>query len=146
MSVVFNLSLPEWLLRAVLWNPNVEVYSSPEKVLGVSEAWIYSLMAVAVLVTSLMALTKWAAKRSTGGIPRPMIWPLPKTLMFVFLGLILIVPIASLLCYFNLDYREFIGLPGLVKGVVFISWLTYLVLMGLLHLLIWRRDLYLKKA
>lgn len=143
MSIVLSVFLPEWLLRAMLLNPDP---TSPEKVFGVSEAWIYSLISIAALVASLMALTKLLMKRSTGGIPRPMIWPLPKTLMFVFLGLVLIVPIASLLYYFNLDYQMFIGPSGLFKGVVFISWLTYFVLMSLLHLLIWRRDLYLRKA
>ena len=147
MIVVFNNSLPEWLLRSVLWSPTLpEDVLSPEKVLGVSEAWVYSLISVAVLVTALMSLIKVVLKRSAGGMPRPTIWPLPKTIVFIFLGLMLIIPIAAVICYFNVDYRAFVGLPGLVKGVVFISWVTYLVLMSSLHLLIWRRDLYLKKT
>lgn len=142
MIGLLNMLLPEWMLRSLLWNPDIET----EKVLGVSEAWVYSLIGVAALVTCVMALAKVFMKTATGGIPRSIIWPLPKTLVFVFVGLMLIVPIAALICFFNLDYREFIGFPGLVKGVVFISWVTYLVLMSMLHLLLWPRDVYAKKA
>ncbi len=151
MIFSLNLTLPIWLMKFVLESSTLiyEDRGDPElwkkKLFGVAENWIFSLIAISALLALVMLLIKGVIKKAAKGDPQKEIWPLSKTLSFTFTGLLLIVSIAALIYNSNVEYQSFIGMPGLVKGTVFISWSLYLVLMALFHLLFWRNDFYAGK-
>jgi hypothetical protein len=151
--MIMNLALllPDWLLKSMLENSNL-IYDPKgdaelwrKKLLGVAEDWVFSLIVGAVLVALIMVFIKWLMKKNAKGDPRKEIWTLSKTLSFIFIGLLAVIPISWIIYRNKYDFLLFIGLPGLVKGTVFVSWITYIFVIGVFHILFWRNDFYTRK-
>jgi hypothetical protein len=105
-----------------------------------ARSWLIAAIVVAVLCTGLMIFIKWFKKQNAGNV-KGMVWSKRETLMLMLIGLLPVFIAVFVVWYASRDFFNIVGVGGLLRGVFF-SWLLYLILFLLGHLLSpWRREL-----
>lgn len=117
---------------------------------SVATGWIAGILVVSVLVVLLASLSKYLYRRSAKNLlafhwienRRGLTWtPQPTLLLFSF-GFVPILIFLFALWLSSRDFRNVIGIPGLLLGM-FCSCLLYTIFMLAVHLAPpWRRHLY----
>lgn len=121
-------------LRFFIENPDINDWETTA--LG----WVLAALVVSVLVAGLMLACKAVSKHLAGNIEQKA-WSRGRTVLLILIGLGPVFLAIFVVWYFSRDYYNFIGVGGLIKGIV-LSWFFYLFLMFLGHLLSsWRREI-----
>jgi len=121
-------------LRFFIENPDIDDWETTA--LG----WVLAALVVSVLVAGLMLTGKAISKHLAGNIEQKA-WSRGRTVLLMLIGLAPVFLAIFVVWYFSRDYYNFIGVGGLIKGIV-LSWFLYLFLMFLGHLLSsWRREI-----
>ena len=105
-----------------------------------AKSWLMAIIVIALLGAGLMFAYK-ALKKSGAKIAGEKPWSRGETLVLIVIGMVPVLALLIVLWYSTSDYYEYVGGSGLMSGI-FVSWLIYLIVMVLGHLLSpWRREL-----
>lgn len=122
------------LLRFFIENPDIDEWETTA--LG----WVLAALVVSVLISGVM-LTYKAIKKYLACNIEQKAWSRGSTVLLILSGLAPVLLVIFSVWYFNRDYYNFIGVGGLVKGIV-LSWILYLFFMFMGHMLSsWRREM-----
>jgi len=104
--------------------------------------WLVAALVISVIFTGVMLLVKWFKKKAARNILQRT-WSGSRTAVLILLGLIPIVLTLVIVWYGTRNFFNYVGVGGLLKGIVF-SWLLYVLFMFAGHLLSpqWRREIF----
>lgn len=121
-------------LRFFIENPDIDDWETT------AFGWVLAALVVSVLIAGVMLTYKAISKYLAGSINQKA-WSRGSTVLLMLIGLAPVFLVIFVVWYFSRDYYNFIGVGGLVKGIV-LSWILYLFFMFLVHLLSpWRREI-----
>ena|SRR3989442_10841820 len=104
--------------------------------------WLFAGLVISVIVTGVMLVAKWFKKKAARNIIQKT-WSGRRTAVLIVIGLLPIVLTLMVVWYGTRNFYNYVGVGGLLRGIVF-SWLLYVLFMLAGHLLSpqWRRDLF----
>jgi uncharacterized oligopeptide transporter (OPT) family protein len=102
--------------------------------------WVIAALVIAIVCALLMLACKWLRKYTAINIVQKA-WSRGQTVVFVLIGLIPVLIVLLVAWYTTRNFFNYVGVGGLLKGIVF-SWLLYVVFMFTGHLVSpWRREI-----
>jgi len=102
--------------------------------------WVIAAVVVAVVCALIMLAFKWLRKYMAINIVQKA-WSRGQSIVLIIGGLIPAVLMLVTVWYLNRNFFNYVGIGGLLKGVL-MSWLLYVFLMFAGHLLSpWRREI-----
>jgi heme/copper-type cytochrome/quinol oxidase subunit 2 len=102
--------------------------------------WVIAAVVVAVVCALLMLAFKWLRKYTAINIVQKA-WSRGQTIVLVILGLIPVLLVLLTIWYITRNFHNYVGVGGLLKGVL-MSWLLYVLFMFAGHVLSpWRREI-----
>ena len=102
--------------------------------------WVIAAIVVAIVCSLLMLGVKWLKKYTAINIVQKA-WSRGQTIVLIILGLLPVLITLIVIWYTTRNFFNYVGVGGLLKGVV-VSWLVYMLFVFTGHLLSpWRREL-----
>ena len=102
--------------------------------------WVFAVVIVAIVCTLLMLGIKWFKKYAAINLKQKA-WSRLETVVLIFMGLVPVLLVLLTIWYTTRNFFNYVGMGGLLKGVVF-AWVIYVVMMFTGHLLSpWRREI-----
>jgi hypothetical protein len=102
--------------------------------------WVIAAVVVAVVCALIMLAFKWLRKYTAINIVQKA-WSRGRTILLIIAGLIPVLLVLITLWYFNRNFYNYVGVGGLLKGVL-VSWLLYVLFMFVGHVSSpWRREI-----
>lgn len=102
--------------------------------------WVIATLVIAIMAALLMLGFKWLRKFTAVNIVQKA-WSRGQTVVLILVGLIPIVIVMLVVWYTTRNFFNYVGVGGLLKGIV-LSWLLYVLGMFLGHLVSpWRREI-----
>jgi len=102
--------------------------------------WVIATIVIAIICALLMLAFKWLRKYAAINIVQKA-WSRGQTVVLILVGLIPVVIILLIVWYTTRNFFNFVGVGGLLKGIV-MSWLLYVLFMFTGHLVSpWRREI-----
>lgn len=102
--------------------------------------WVLASATVGMLAAVLPLLTKFVQKR-IADTEIGKVWRVSSTWLLLLTGLLPAALFLALTYYLGRDFRDCVSGPGFVVGLC-ATWLSYLFVVVLGHLLTWRRELF----
>lgn len=102
--------------------------------------WVLATVVVAIACTLVMLGIKWFKKYVAINLKQKA-WSRLQTVVLIIVGLLPVLIVLLTIWYTTRNFFNYVGMGGLLKGVVF-AWLLYVVMMFTGHLLSpWRREI-----
>lgn len=102
--------------------------------------WIIAVLVIAIVCALLMLALKWLRKYTAINIVQKA-WSRGQTMVLILIGLIPVLLVLLTVWYTTRNFFNYVGVGGLLKGIVF-SWLLYVVFVFTGHLVSpWRREI-----
>jgi hypothetical protein len=102
--------------------------------------WVLAVVVVSIICALLMLAIKWFKKYAAINLIQKA-WSRSQTVMLIMVGLIPVLLTLIIIWYTTRNFFNYVGMGGLLKGVVF-AWLLYVLMMFTGHLLSpWRREI-----
>jgi amino acid transporter len=102
--------------------------------------WVIAAIVIALIAALLMLGYKWLRKYTAINLVQKA-WSRGKTAVLMIVGLLPVVIVLSIVWYATRNFYNYVGVGGLLKGIV-ISWILYLLFMLTGHLVSpWRREI-----
>lgn len=102
--------------------------------------WVIAAVVVAVVGALLMLAFKWLRKYTAINIVQKA-WSRGQTIVLIIVGLIPVLLVLLTIWYITRNFYNYVGVGGLLKGVL-MSWLLYVLFMFAGHVLSpWRREI-----
>lgn len=102
--------------------------------------WVFAVVIVAIVSTLVMLGIKWFKKYAAINLKQKA-WSRLETVILILIGLVPVLLVLLTIWYTTRNFFNYVGMGGLLKGVVF-AWLIYVVMMFTGHLLSpWRREI-----
>jgi uncharacterized membrane protein len=102
--------------------------------------WVIAAVVVAIVCALLMLAIKWLKKYTAINLIQKA-WSRGQTIVLIIVGVLPVLLTLIVIWYTTRNFFNYVGVGGLLKGVVF-SWLVYVLLMFTGHLLSpWRREI-----
>ena len=102
--------------------------------------WILAAVVVALVCALLMLGVKWFKKYSAMTLVQKA-WSRGQTIVLIIVGFLPVLIVLLIIWYTTRNFFNYVGVGGLLKGVVF-AWLLYGLMMFTGHLLSpWRREI-----
>ena len=102
--------------------------------------WVIAAVVVAIVCALLMLAIKWFKKYTAINLIQKA-WSRGQTIILITFGVLPVLIALLTIWYTTRNFFNYVGVGGLLKGVVF-SWLLYVFLMFSGHLLSpWRREI-----
>jgi len=102
--------------------------------------WVLAAVVVAIVCALLMLAIKWLKKYTAITLIQKA-WSRGQTIVLIVVGVLPVLIALMTIWYTTRNFFNYVGVGGLLKGVVF-SWVVYVLLMFTGHLLgPWRREI-----
>jgi len=102
--------------------------------------WVLAAVVVAIVAALLMLAIKWFKKYAAINLIQKA-WSRGQTMVLIIVGLLPVLIALLVVWYTTRNFFNYVGVGGLLKGVVF-AWLLYTLMMFTGHLLSpWRREI-----
>ena len=102
--------------------------------------WVLAAIVVAIACALLMLAIKWFKKYAAINLIQKA-WSRGQTIVLIIVGLLPVLIALVIVWYTTRNFFNYVGVGGLLKGVVF-AWLLYMLMMFTGHLLSpWRREI-----
>jgi len=102
--------------------------------------WVIAAIVIAIICALLMLAFKWLRKYTAINIVQKA-WSRGQTVVLMLVGLIPVVLVLLIVWYTTRNFFNYVGVGGLLKGIV-MSWLLYVLFMFTGHLVSpWRREI-----
>jgi hypothetical protein len=102
--------------------------------------WVLAAVVVAIVAALLMLAIKWLKKYTAINLIQKA-WSRGQTIVLIIVGVLPVLLALIVIWYTTRNFFNYVGVGGLLKGVVF-SWVVYVLLMFTGHLLSpWRREI-----
>jgi hypothetical protein len=102
--------------------------------------WVLAVVVVSIICALLMLAVKWFKKYAAINLIQKA-WSRSQTVVLIMVGLIPVLLTLIIIWYTTRNFFNYVGMGGLLKGVVF-AWLLYVLMMFTGHLLSpWRREI-----
>jgi amino acid transporter len=102
--------------------------------------WVIAAVIVAVVCVLIMLAFKWLRKYTAINIVQKA-WSRGQTIVLIIVGLMPVVLMLITVWYVNRNFFNYVGIGGLLKGIL-MSWLLYVLFMFAGHVLSpWRREI-----
>lgn len=102
--------------------------------------WVIAAVVVAVVCALLMLAFKWLRKYTAINIVQKA-WSRGQTIVLIIVGLIPVLLVLLTIWYITRNFYNYVGVGGLLKGML-MSWLLYVLFMFAGHVLsAWRREI-----
>lgn len=102
--------------------------------------WVLAAAVVAIVCTLVMLGIKWFKKYAAINL-KEKAWSRLETVVLIIVGLLPVLIALLIIWYTTRNFFNYVGMGGLLKGVVF-AWLLYVLMMFTGHLLSpWRREI-----
>ena len=102
--------------------------------------WVIAAVVVAIVAALLMLAIKWLKKYTAINLIQKA-WSRGQTVVLIIVGVLPVLLTLIIIWYTTRNFFNYVGVGGLLKGVVF-SWVVYVLLMFTGHLLSpWRREI-----
>ena len=102
--------------------------------------WVLAAAVVAIVCTLAMLGIKWFKKYAAINL-KEKAWSRLETVVLIIVGLLPVLIALLIIWYTTRNFFNYVGMGGLLKGVVF-AWLLYVLMMFTGHLLSpWRREI-----
>ena len=102
--------------------------------------WVIATIVIAIVCALLMLAFKWLRKYTAINIVQKA-WSRGQTVVLMLVGLIPVVLVLLIVWYTTRNFFNYVGVGGLLKGIV-MSWLLYVLFMFTGHLVSpWRREI-----
>lgn len=102
--------------------------------------WVIAILVVAILCSLLMLGIKWLKKYTAINLVQKA-WSRGQTIVLVIVGLVPVLIVLAIIWYTTRNFFNYVGVGGLLKGIIF-SWLLYVLFVFTGHLLSpWRREI-----
>lgn len=103
-------------------------------------SWFIAVLVIAIVCALLMLAFKWMRKYTAMNIVQKA-WSRGQTVVLILIGLVPVLIVLLIAWYTTRNFFNYVGVGGLLKGIVF-SWLLYVVFMFTGHLVSpWRREI-----
>lgn len=103
-------------------------------------SWVIAVIVVAIVCALLMLAIKWLKKYTAMNLIQKA-WSRGQTLVLIIFGVLPVLMALIIIWYTTRNFFNYVGVGGLLKGVVF-SWVVYVLLMFTGHLVSpWRREI-----
>jgi len=103
-------------------------------------SWVLAAVVVAIVCALLMLAIKWFKKYAAINLIQKA-WSRGETVVLIAAGLLPVLCALFVIWYTTRNFFNYVGMGGLLKGVVF-AWLLYVIMMFTGHLLSpWRREI-----
>jgi hypothetical protein len=102
--------------------------------------WVIAVLVIAIVCALMMLAFKWLRKYTAINIVQKA-WSRGQTAVLILIGLIPVLLVLLIVWYTTRNFFNYVGVGGLLKGIVF-SWLLYVLFMFTGHLVSpWRREI-----
>lgn len=102
--------------------------------------WVIAAVVVAVVCALLILAFKWLRKYTAINIVQKA-WSRGQTIVLIIVGLVPVLLVLLTIWYITRNFYNYVGVGGLLKGVL-MSWLLYVLFMFAGHVLSpWRREI-----
>lgn len=102
--------------------------------------WVIAALVVAIVCALLMLAIKWLKKYTAINLIQKA-WSRGQTIILIIVGVLPVLLALITIWYTTRNFFNYVGVGGLLKGVVF-AWVVYVLLMFTGHLLSpWRREI-----
>ena len=102
--------------------------------------WVIAAVVVAIVCALLMLAIKWLKKYTAINLIQKA-WSRGQTIVLIIVGVLPVLLALIIIWYTTRNFFNYVGVGGLLKGVVF-SWVVYVLLMFTGHLVSpWRREI-----
>ncbi|HXQ73520.1 MAG TPA: hypothetical protein VN844_23675 [Pyrinomonadaceae bacterium] len=102
--------------------------------------WVLAAVVVAIVGALLMLGIKWLKKYAAINLIQKA-WSRGQTVVLIMVGFVPVLLALLAIWYTTRNFFNYVGMGGLLKGVVF-AWLLYVIMMFTGHLLSpWRREI-----
>ncbi len=102
--------------------------------------WVIAAIVIAIICALLMLAFKWLRKYTAINIVQKA-WSRGQTVVLMLVGLIPVVLVLLIVWYTTRNFFNYVGVGGLLKGIV-MSWLLYVLFMFTGHVVSpWRREI-----
>jgi len=102
--------------------------------------WVIAAIVVAIVAALLMLAVKWLKKYTAINLIQKA-WSRGQTIVLIIVGVLPVLLALIIIWYTTRNFFNYVGVGGLLKGVVF-SWVVYVLLMFTGHLVSpWRREI-----
>lgn len=102
--------------------------------------WVIAIVVVAIVCALLMLAIKWLKKYTAINLIQKA-WSRGQTIVLIIIGVLPVLLALIVIWYTTRNFFNYVGVGGLLKGVVF-SWVVYVLLMFTGHLVSpWRREI-----
>jgi amino acid transporter len=102
--------------------------------------WVIAVVVVAIVCALLMLAIKWLKKYTAINLIQKA-WSRGQTIVLIIAGVLPVLVALIVIWYTTRNFFNYVGVGGLLKGLVF-SWVVYVLLMFTGHVLgPWRREI-----
>jgi hypothetical protein len=102
--------------------------------------WVIAALVIAVICALVMLAFKWLRKYMAINLIQKA-WSRGQTVMLILVGLIPVVIVLLFVWYTTRNFFNYVGVGGLLKGIV-MAWLLYVLFMFTGHVVSpWRREI-----
>ncbi len=102
--------------------------------------WVTATIVVAIVCSLFMLAVKWLKKYTAINLVQKA-WSRGQTVVLILVGLVPVLLALIVIWYTTRNFFNYVGVGGLLKGIV-VSWLVYVLFVFTGHLLSpWRREL-----
>jgi amino acid transporter len=102
--------------------------------------WVIAAVVIAVICGLLMLAYKWLRKYLAINLVQKA-WSRGQTVVLILVGLIPVVIVLMIVWYSTRNFFNYVGVGGLLKGIV-MAWLFYVLFMFTGHMVSpWRREI-----
>jgi hypothetical protein len=102
--------------------------------------WVLAAVVVSIICSLVMLGVKWLRKYAAINLIQKA-WSRGQTALLITVGLVPVLVVLLIVWYTTRNFFNYVGMGGLLKGVVF-AWLLYVLMMLTGHLLSpWRREI-----
>ncbi|HEX5702265.1 MAG TPA: hypothetical protein VFX97_03500 [Pyrinomonadaceae bacterium] len=102
--------------------------------------WVIAALVIAAICALVMLGFKWLRKYMAINIVQKA-WSRGQTMLLIVVGLIPVVIVLLVVWYMTRNFFNFVGVGGLMKGIV-MAWIIYILCMFTGHLVSpWRREI-----
>jgi len=102
--------------------------------------WVIAALVIAVICALVMLAFKWLRKYMAINLIQKA-WSRGQTVMLILVGLIPVVIVLLFVWYTTRNFFNYVGVGGLLKGIV-MAWMLYVLFMFTGHMVSpWRREI-----
>ena len=102
--------------------------------------WVIAVLVIAIICALFMLAFKWLRKYTAINIVQKA-WSRGQTIVLILVGLIPVMIVLLIVWYTTRNFFNYVGVGGLLKGIV-LSWVLYILFMFIGHVVSpWRREI-----